>query len=57
LEWRRLIVAHGISGIQVYDTRLVAAMQVHGVPRILTFNDRDFARYDGVDAVHPLTIR
>ena len=50
-------MAHGISGIQVYDTRLVAAMQVHGVPRILTFNDRDFARYDGVDAVHPLTIR
>jgi predicted nucleic acid-binding protein len=56
-EWRRLIVAHRVSGAQVYDARLAAAMHVHGVRRILTFNDRDFARYDGIEAVNPLTVR
>jgi predicted nucleic acid-binding protein len=52
-EWRKLLVAHGVSGVQVHDARLVAAMRVHGVERILTFNDRDFARYGGMEAVHP----
>jgi predicted nucleic acid-binding protein len=52
-EWRKLLVAHGVSGVQVHDARLVAAMRVHGVKRILTFNGRDFARYGGMEAVHP----
>ncbi len=52
-EWRRLLVAHSISGVQVHDARLVASMHVHGVGRILTFNTRDFARFPGVAAVHP----
>jgi predicted nucleic acid-binding protein len=56
-EWRRLVVALGVSGVQVYDARLAAAMHVHGVHRILTFNDRDFARYDGIEAVNPLAVR
>jgi predicted nucleic acid-binding protein len=49
-EWRRLIVAHRVSGAKVHDARLVAAMQVHEVHRILTFNERDFTRYDAVEA-------
>jgi predicted nucleic acid-binding protein len=44
-EWRKLLVAHGVSAIQVHDALLAAAMRVHDVKRILTFNDRDFARY------------
>src|SRR5216110_2145053 len=44
-EWRKLLVTYGVSGVQVHDARLAAAMRVHGVKRILTFNDRDFARY------------
>jgi len=52
-EWRRLLVDYGVSGVQVHDTRLVAAMRVHGVKRILTFNTRDFVRFAGVEAVHP----
>lgn len=55
-EWRRLLVAHDVSGVQVHDARLVAAMRVHGVERILTFNDRDFARYSDIEAVHPRTV-
>ena len=52
-DWRKLLVAHRISGVQVHDARLVAAMHVHGVKRILTFNTRDFARFTDIDAVHP----
>lgn len=52
-EWRRLVVAHQVAGVQVYDARLVAAMHVHGIKRILTFNERDFARYAGVEAWRP----
>jgi predicted nucleic acid-binding protein len=55
-EWRRLVVQYGVSGGQVYDARLVAAMRVHGVQDILTFNDRDFTRYADIRAVQPLAI-
>jgi predicted nucleic acid-binding protein len=53
-EWRRLIVEFRVCGAQVHDARLVAAMTVHGVKRILTFNTRDFARFTNIEAIHPL---
>ena len=31
LQWRQLVVTFGVSGVQVHDARLVAAMRVHGV--------------------------
>lgn len=52
-EWRKLLVDYGVAGVQVHDTRLVAAMRVHGVKRILTFNKKDFVRFAGIEAVHP----
>jgi predicted nucleic acid-binding protein len=55
-EWRRLLVSHRVSGVQVHDARLVAAMRVHGIKRILTFNDKDFARYTDIEAVHPRSV-
>lgn len=54
--WRKLLVSHRVSGVQVHDARLVAAMQVYGVSRILTFNVKDFARYSGIEALHPAAI-
>jgi predicted nucleic acid-binding protein len=51
--WRRLLVTHRVSGTQVHDARLAAAMHVHGVSRILTFNTQDFARFSDIQAVHP----
>lgn len=53
-EWRRLLVDYSVSGVQVHDARLVAAMLIHGVRRILTFNTKDFERYDEIESVHPL---
>ena len=41
-EWKRLVERHDVRGTKVHDTRLVAAMNVHGVRRILTFNGGDF---------------
>jgi predicted nucleic acid-binding protein len=52
-QWRHIVVAYSVSGVQVHDARLVASMRVHGVKRILTFNRRDFARYDDIEAVDP----
>lgn len=56
-EWRRLVVAYEVSGVQVYDARLVAAMNVHGIRYLLTFNTTDFKRYPGITVVHPRDVR
>jgi predicted nucleic acid-binding protein len=56
LEWRRLLVHYTVSGVQVHDARLVAAMHTHSVEGILTFNIRDFARYSTVQIFHPAQI-
>ena len=45
--------AHGISGVAVHDARLVAFMNVYGVTRVLTLNAKDFARYRGINVIHP----
>ncbi len=55
-EWRRIIVQHGVLGVQVHDARLAASMMVHGVTSILTFNVTDFSRLTGLTALHPSTI-
>lgn len=54
-EWKRLVSSHGVMGSKVHDAKLVAAMKVHGVGAILTFNIDDFARYD-VEALHPASL-
>jgi predicted nucleic acid-binding protein len=55
-EWRRMLVAHGISGVKVHDSRLMASMRVHGVRDFLTFNTRDFARFTDIRAVAPAEV-
>jgi predicted nucleic acid-binding protein len=52
-EWRRLVAAHSMRGVQVYDARLVASMAVYGIDHLLTFNVRDFQRFPGISAIHP----
>lgn len=54
-EWKRLVTMHHVLGSKVHDARLVAAMTVHGIRRILTFNTGDFKRYP-VEALHPEAI-
>jgi predicted nucleic acid-binding protein len=53
--WERLVDQHEVIGLAVFDARLVAAMQVHRLDRILTFNIPDFARY-GVTVLDPAAV-
>jgi len=57
-EWRKLVFQFGVSGVQVHDARIAAAMSVHKITHILTFNTSDFARYSsiGIFAVNPQTV-
>ena len=55
-EWERLVTAHRVSGKNTHDARLVAAMMVHGVSSILTFNVQDFTRYAGIVVLDPGTV-
>jgi len=52
-EWRRIVVQHSISGVQVYDARLAAVMYVHRVNHILTLNVADFSRFLGLTVLDP----
>jgi predicted nucleic acid-binding protein len=55
-EWRRVVVRYSVSGVQVHDARLAAAMYVHSIGHILTMNVADFSRFDGLTAVHPASV-
>jgi predicted nucleic acid-binding protein len=51
--WESLVIQHRVSGKPAHDARLVAAMRVHGLTSILTFDKDDFCRYPGIEVVHP----
>ncbi|MBL9171767.1 MAG: type II toxin-antitoxin system VapC family toxin [Verrucomicrobiales bacterium] len=50
-EWMKLVTAYAVSGKDTHDARILAAMKVHGIERILTFDEADFARYKGAITV------
>ena len=54
--WEGLVAKHGIQGKRAHDVRLVALMIQHGVPRLLTFNDGDFAAFTEVQALNPFDV-
>lgn len=57
-EWRKLVLDFAVSGVQVHDARLVAAMLVNGIRHVLTFNTSDFLRFAkrGIKAIDPNSI-
>jgi predicted nucleic acid-binding protein len=52
-EWRRLIAAQAITGVQVHDTRFVATMNAYGITHLLTFEKGNFTRFPGITIVSP----
>ena len=54
--WERLVVENRVSGKNTHDARLVAAMVVHGIESILTFNTRDFIRYGEIRVLNVMEI-
>jgi predicted nucleic acid-binding protein len=51
--WENLVIQHQVSGKPAHDCRLVAAMLVHGLTAILTFDRTGFSRYPGIEVVNP----
>lgn len=55
-KWEQLIVKHEVLGKQAHDARLVAAMSIHNLTHLLTFNDRDFKRFSEITVLNPRNI-
>jgi hypothetical protein len=53
VAWESLVVQYQVIGKPAHDARLVAAIQVHGLTGILTFDKTGFSRYAGIEVVHP----
>jgi predicted nucleic acid-binding protein len=53
LVWESLVIQYRVSGKPAHDARVVAAMKVHGLTAILTFDRTGFSRYAGIEVVHP----
>ncbi len=54
--WERLVASTPVLGKNAHDARLVAAMTVHGLAHLLTFNVQDFGQYSGMTAVTPADV-
>ena len=52
--WESLVIQYRVTGKPAHDARLVAAMMVHGLTAILTFDTAGFSRYAGIEVVHPV---
>jgi predicted nucleic acid-binding protein len=55
-EWRQLVVKHAVSGVQVHDARIVAAMKAHAITHLMTFNNQDFKRYQNITVMTPADV-
>src|SRR6266852_9420521 len=55
-RWERIVGLYQVTGKQAHDARIVAAMSVHGLTHLLTFNDRDFRRFTEITVVNPQDI-
>jgi predicted nucleic acid-binding protein len=49
-----LLTTIPFGGKQVHDANIVATMLTRGIPRLLTHNTGDFARFAAVITVEPL---
>jgi hypothetical protein len=56
-EWENLVLKHNVSGKNVHDTRLVAAMLTHNITHLLTFNVKDFKRFSEITTVEPQNVK
>lgn len=50
--WLQLAITHAVKGKNGHDTRIVAAMQCHGLTNLVTFNVSDFARFASIINVY-----
>ncbi|MBS1807167.1 MAG: type II toxin-antitoxin system VapC family toxin [Acidobacteria bacterium] len=55
-EWERLVMQYAVKGRDSHDTRIVAAMNVHQLTHLLTFNKDDFKRFPSLTVLLPSDI-
>lgn len=55
-EWRKVVLDNSVLGKQVHDARIVAAMNVYQITKLLTFNTKDFRRFGHIKLVDPATL-
>jgi predicted nucleic acid-binding protein len=55
-EWKRIVTTGSITGRRAHDARLAAAMKVHGLTHILTFNPDDFRNIPDITIIEPSTL-
>lgn len=51
--WKGLLTTYSVTGVAVHDARLVSVMLSHGILTVVTLNERDFRRYNGISVVTP----
>jgi len=51
--WENLVQKYQVLGKQAHDARLVAAMAIHEISHILTFNIQDFQRFVEIIVIDP----
>ncbi|MCI0387425.1 MAG: type II toxin-antitoxin system VapC family toxin [Acidobacteria bacterium] len=55
-EWERLVTQYSVSGRTAHDARYIAAMTVHGITHLLTYNKDDFKRFSSITPLLPSEI-
>lgn len=53
VRWRQIVSDYEVNGVQVHDCRIVASMIVHNITHLVTFNTKDFRRFDQITVVDP----
>lgn len=54
--WKQLVLDHQCIGKPAHDARLVAAMLVHGITHLLTFDAAGFGRYAMITVLTPAQV-
>lgn len=55
-QWENLVEKYQVSGKNVHDARIVAAMLKHGLSHLLTLNVKDFNRFKEIVVVDPISL-
>ena len=55
-EWKQLVTSLAVMGKNAHDARFAAAMMLHGIHHLLTYNVRDFQRYPGIVPLSPSSV-
>jgi predicted nucleic acid-binding protein len=56
-SWEALVTEHDVVGKLAHDARLVAAMQVHGLTAVLSFDKSGFKRFPSIEVIHPADVQ